>query len=63
MKELADGTTVIARTYYYLLDFNDWDNWKFLFETFGKKRLCDLNITEFRILFKHATESDYMSLK
>jgi hypothetical protein len=62
MKELADGVQVSARTYYYLLDFNDRYNWEFMYNTFNKKRLCDLTITEYRVLFEHATEVDKASL-
>lgn len=62
MKELADGTQVSARTYYYLLDFNDRYNWEFMYNTFNKKRLCDLTIVEYRQLFEHATEVDKVSL-
>jgi hypothetical protein len=62
MKKLADGTQVSARTYYYLLDFNDRYNWEFMYNTFNKKRLCDLTIEEYRVLFEHATEVDKSSL-
>ena len=44
MKTLADGTTVAARTWYYLLDWNDRDNFRFMHEMFDKKRLMDLTI-------------------
>jgi hypothetical protein len=30
MKELSDGTQVVARMYYYLLDFNDMTNWDYI---------------------------------
>ena len=47
MKQLSDGTTVSARTFYYLLDFNDRDNWKFISETFGKYKLSDLTLEQY----------------
>lgn len=62
MKELSDGTQITARMYYYLLDFNEWNEWKYLRDNFGKKRLHDLNKTEFLMLFKYATESDYKTI-
>ena len=62
MKELADGIQVSARTYYYLLDFNERYNWDFMYNTFNKKRLCDLTIVEYRQLFDHATDMDKNSL-
>lgn len=62
MKTLADGKEVTARTYYYLLDFNERYQWEYMFTTFNKKRLCDLNIEEYRNLFTHATEVDKTNL-
>jgi len=62
MKELAYGTQVSARTYYYLLDFNDRDEWKFIQDNFNKTKLKDLNIREYRQLFDHATKVDAESL-
>lgn len=62
MKTLADGTEVTARTYYYLLDFNDRYEWEFIIKEFNKRRLCDLTILEYTRLFDHATEVDKLSL-
>lgn len=58
MKTLADGTQVSARTYYYLLDFNDRYRWKFIIENFNKQKLHELTIEEYIKLFDHATEVD-----
>jgi hypothetical protein len=58
MKELADGTQVVARMYYYLLDFNDLTNWSFMRLELKKNALRELNKSEFMRLFKHATISD-----
>ena len=63
MKTLADGTTVISRTFYYLLDWNDRDSWEFIYKNFGKKRLLDLTLEEYKILWKYATEHDTKHLK
>jgi hypothetical protein len=62
MKKLSDGTEVSARTYYYLLDFNERYNWEFMYNTFNKKKLCELTIVEYRQLFEHATEVDKVTL-
>lgn len=62
MKILSDGTQVSPRGYYYLLDWNDSDNWKFMHENFDNSRLHSLNIEQYKILFKHATESDFKNL-
>jgi hypothetical protein len=59
MKTLADDTQVSARTYYYLLDFNERTEWQVTKRLFGAKRkLCSLNIYEYRRLFIHATDFD-----
>lgn len=58
MKILNDGTQVPPRTYYYLLDFNEATARDFITQEFGKRRLCDLNIEEYRKLFEHATTVD-----
>jgi hypothetical protein len=58
MKTLADGTQVSARTYYYLLDFNDRFEKEAMILMFNKHRLCDLDIIEYRKLFAHATDLD-----
>lgn len=59
MKELFDGSEVPARMYYYILDLNDCDNFKSLYEMFDKKRLYDLTRDEFVQLFNHATKVDF----
>lgn len=58
MKELADGTQVVARMYYYLLDFNDMTNWDYIRNVFQKNVLRELNKAEFMQLFQHATTVD-----
>ena len=58
MKELADGTQVVARMYYYLLDFNDLTNWSYMRLELKKNALKELNKAEFMQLFKHATNVD-----
>ena len=58
MKELTDGAQVLSRVYYYLLDFNESDNWSFIRDNFGKTMLKDLAIDEFTKLFEYASESD-----
>ena len=62
MKKLADGTEVSARTYYYLLDFNDRYQWEAMIQMFNKNKLRDLNIEEYRKLFEYATDVDKMIL-
>jgi hypothetical protein len=61
MKTLSDGTEVSARSYYYLLDFNDRDGWKTLVDEFNKTKLGDLTIAEYIKLFRIATKRELKS--
>ena len=63
MKTLIDDTEVIDSTYYYLLDFNERDNWKTIYKICEKHRLCDLEISEYVKLFEEATKKDLEILK
>lgn len=47
-----------ARCWYYLLDFNDQDEFETLISTFNVKGLHQLSETEFWQLFKIATDKD-----
>ena len=62
MKELLDGTKVSSKSYYYLLDWNDNDRWKFITSNFNTNRLHRLNINEYKILWKHATTDEFNKL-
>jgi hypothetical protein len=62
MKTLSDGTNVSARSYYFLLDWNELNNKQFIFVQFGKERLCDLTRPEYKTLFKHATTTELINL-
>jgi len=58
MKTLSDGTEVPSRTYYYLLDFNEANKWRYMFDNFSKSRLCDLTAPEYWKLFGYAAGFD-----
>ena len=62
MKTISDRSQVAARTYYYLLDFNDRFGKEFMFQKFGKMRLGELTSNEYRQLFEHATDIDKADL-
>lgn len=62
MKVLADDKEVPSRTYYYLLDFNDKDDWEYMIEKFNKRKLCDLIMKEYVQLFEYATLCDNQAL-
>lgn len=63
MKTLSDNTQVSSKSYYFLLDWNEQNEKKFIFETFNKHRLCDLTINEYCVLWNHATTEEYEYLK
>ena len=62
MKELADGTNVTSRGYYFILDWNDRNNFEYLMNTFRKKKLFELNLNEYRNLFVHAFNDELYQL-
>lgn len=61
MKTLKDGKQVSSKSYYFLLDWNEKNNWEFIIKEFNKNRLCDLNIEEYKKLWLHATNCEYNS--
>ena len=62
MKILADGTEVWSRGYYYLLDWNEYDDWRFITDNFNKEKLRELTIEEYKLLFNHAFKKDLEKL-
>ena len=58
MKYTSDGVSVYSRLYYYLLDYNEYDNWQTINSKFGKTKLNELTYAEFQILFEIATKKD-----
>ena len=58
MKHTSDGIEQLPRVWYYLLDFNDQDNWKTIEDLTGKCKLADLTNNEFKMLFEKATDKD-----
>ena len=59
MQTLNDGTEVTDRSYYYLLDWNDWNEKKFMRENFNKDILRDLDCVEYQIMFNIATSQEF----
>jgi len=58
MKQLSDGSKVPSRMYYYVLDWNDSNSFKYLMNIIGKNKLHECNKKEFKKLFEIATKSD-----
>lgn len=59
--ELKDGNTVSSRSYYYLLDFNDRDDFKEL-SKFGVTRLLGLDLQQYKALFAIAVFREFISI-
>ena len=47
MKSLGDKTGVYDRMYYYLLDWNDQNEWEYITTNFNKTKLNELTQREF----------------
>lgn len=62
MKTLSDGIEVSARSYYYLLDWNEVNQWEYMYSMWDKRRLCDLTIMEYRQLFCYATQGEGVTM-
>jgi hypothetical protein len=58
MKTLSDGNVVTSRSYYYLLDFNEYDNWEYMRNTFNTCKLHELTLDQYKLMFIHATNKD-----
>lgn len=59
MKTLSDGSIVTAKSYYFLLDWNEINEKKFIIDNYNKIRLCDLDREEYMILWLNATTDEY----
>ena len=59
--KIANNTEVSSRSYYYLLDFNDRDDWKEL-SKFNVQKLSELNLEQYLELFKIATQKEIENL-
>jgi hypothetical protein len=62
MKKSKDGKEIPDRCWYYLLAFNDRDNWETIERLFGTKRLSDLTMASFAQLFEIAGKQDSHTL-
>lgn len=59
MQTLNDGTQVTSRSYYYLLDWNDWNGKKIMSKKFNKHKLRDLNFSEYQTLFNFVASQEF----
>jgi hypothetical protein len=62
MKTLSDGYQVSSRSYYFLLEWNEFDDKKFIQNGFNKNSLSALTEFEYKVLFKFATENELNNL-
>ena len=58
MKTLIDGFEVSARSYYYLLDWNEVNEWKYMADNFNKATLKELTLEEYKQLFEYAVNNE-----
>ena len=58
MKQTIDGVEQLPRIWYYLLDFNDHDNWKTIEDISNNRQLHLLTDNEFKSLFRVAVTRD-----
>ena len=63
MKELADGTQVTSRSFYFLLDWNDRNNWQVMQGLYGEMKLSQLKKHQYVYLFEKAMASELEVLK
>lgn len=63
MKTLSDGNSVTSRSYYFLLDWNETNDWEFIRNNFKKGKLCDLTIDEYRSLWLNATTDEFNKME
>ena len=58
MKTINGNIEVSSRSYYYLLDWNEKDEWVYIHAQYNKGSLKDLTIEEYKQLFNYATQCD-----
>lgn len=62
MKRLSDNKEVLDIIYCYLLQWNARNKKEYMSRMFGKDKLDDLTLPEFKMLFLYATSEDYNAL-
>ncbi len=62
-KPTIDDKEVPDRVYYYLLEWNERDEWETIWSRYGLRRLCDCTKEQVMSLFQTASESDYTEMK
>ena len=54
-----DNIDVTARSYYFLLDWNEQNEWEYIHQQYNKGSLKDLTFEEYKQLFGYATQCDF----
>jgi hypothetical protein len=62
MKKSIDGYTISDRVWYYLLDFNDRDNWKTIEDVGTTRKLHYLTAEQIKKLFVKAFIQDFKNI-
>lgn len=58
MKTLSNGTEVPSRCFYYLLEWNEQNNWELIQSISNQQSLTNLNHEQFWTLFRMAVNAD-----
>lgn len=62
MKKTIDNKEILDRIWYYLLDFNDSDNWETIKRLTNQTKLSMITHDELLKLYKEAIKNDEMNL-
>lgn len=63
MKKTVDGESVSARSWYFLLDWNENDNWQTIDHQFKTTKLSELRKEQFIALFRIAVNQELAIMK
>ena len=58
MKKTVDGVAQLPRIWYYLLDYNDQNNWETIEFLYKTNKLSELTDAQFKNLFYVASQQD-----
>lgn len=58
MKALIDRHEVTERSFYFLLDWCEKDNWNYIDIKFNKRKLSSLTLLQYIRLWNYATKSE-----
>lgn len=63
MKKSSDNYNIPPRVWYYLLDWNEQNQWEAIWSWHGTRKLSDLTFHEVVGLYEHAVRTDIQTMK